>query len=40
MISEANLINGMIENPNIAQNHMSFILANLSTLQIFVLQVR
>ncbi|XP_033222191.1 uncharacterized protein LOC117176193 isoform X2 [Belonocnema kinseyi] len=37
-ISEPNLIRGMIANPSIAKSHMSFVLANLSSLQTFVLQ--
>lgn len=39
-ISEPILIRGMIGNLSIAKSHMSFILANLSSLQVFVLQVK
>jgi hypothetical protein len=38
-LSDSSLIQGMLNNPSIARNHISFILANLPTLQIFILQV-
>ncbi|XP_011499761.1 PREDICTED: uncharacterized protein LOC105363708 [Ceratosolen solmsi marchali] len=37
-LSDSSLIQGMLNNPSTARNHICFILANLPTLQIFILQ--
>ncbi|XP_031777146.1 uncharacterized protein LOC100677930 isoform X2 [Nasonia vitripennis] len=37
-LSDSSLIQGMLNNPSTARNHICFVLANLSSLEIFILQ--